>query len=64
MASYFLGVGKIIDSSMVRVRVRFRVTLTLVSQSQTKLQEIEWSGTTLFRAVYPWGNWAGLFLFL
>jgi hypothetical protein len=36
----------------------------LVSQSQNKLQQVELSGTTLFRAVYPGGNWAGLFLFL
>jgi hypothetical protein len=36
----------------------------LVSQSHTKLQQVEWSGTTIFTAVYPGGNWAGLFLFL
>ena len=48
MASYFLGVGKIIDSSMVRVRVRFRVTLTLPLPSQTWFQLSETSLVLIF----------------
>ena len=30
------------------------INADVVSQSQTKLQQVEWSGATLPRAVYPW----------